>query len=162
MSLILLGLGLVLAIIVYEDFRYRGVHWFLFPILWALAFYLGFSRLETVLAYRFVLFNAAFLLLHFIVLSLYFSLKEKRLINLFQHYLGLGDALFVIALLPLFNPLALQKFIIVVAFVSLVLFLVLRQAVLPTLRTVPLAGCMALALLLLIGLEQLLGISWRY
>jgi len=78
---------------------------------------------------------------------LYMSLKNKRFLNPFQNYFGLGDFLFFIAITPLFLRNNYILFIILAMVFSLVVQVVFRRIIKRDM--VPLAGLSALLLAIL-------------
>ncbi|MEO6175608.1 MAG: hypothetical protein ABIP27_10710 [Flavobacterium circumlabens] len=91
-----------------------------------------------------MLLNTAFFLITLSILVLYMSIKSKKFLNPFEHYFGLGDLLFYIAVTPLFVlPNFIVFFILSMVF-ALVVQLVFKKVI--TEHTVPLAGFSALFL----------------
>ena len=91
---------LLLSIIFVEDLLYRAVHWFLFPLL-AISLALTACLLPSQTLSSFLmqaLFNIAFLILQFVLISLYFSFRQKRWINIFRDLIGWGDILLLLSL----------------------------------------------------------------
>jgi len=128
--------------IIYEDFRYRAIHWIWVALLTGLivwAYPLHWPHIFT---------NFFFILVQLFFLSLYFSIKHRQLINITQSYLGIGDIVFFIPLCFLFSPIHLILF-----FIGSLLLSLLGSSLYPffggkKLATIPLAGCMALVLIL--------------
>jgi hypothetical protein len=94
-----------LLLIFYQDLRYRAVYWILFPmVLIALLVLVAQQQPQ----WKELLFNSsynlAFLLLQFLLLFLYFSLKMRRWVNLTQGYLGWGDILFLLCIAFYLSP----------------------------------------------------------
>jgi hypothetical protein len=85
-----IGVLLLLAIIAYEDFRYRAVRIVWFVVAAAALLVLEWPRLYWIEP----LINSGFILLQVTLLTCYFSLKEQQWINITHHYLGLGDVFF--------------------------------------------------------------------
>jgi len=141
-----LGIVLVLALMVFQDFQYRGITWYLFPLL---AILLVFSAKGS-----FSLFDAGlnlgFVILIVLLLTCYFSLRNGRLLNILVGFLGLGDIL-LLACLGVYLPVLLFIFFYAA---SLLLILVGTGTYLkfrPTAGyTVPLAGLQAILLIPLI------------
>ena len=81
-------LFVVLAIIIFQDIRERKISTFTIPLTFIPCLFLALSN-EAFDPY-FLGFNYCFLLLQFVLLSLYFSIKNKKWIKLTKSYLGLG------------------------------------------------------------------------
>jgi hypothetical protein len=90
---------LTLLIIFLQDIKFRAVHWFLFPIVLALSIWVGlnFTDIENMfLSLSFFLFSMGFL-------TLYISLKHKKLTNITIGFFSWGDILLLLAIIPLFS-----------------------------------------------------------
>ncbi len=149
MAALLISISLIPLI--YEDFKYRAIHWlWIAALLFLVIFYFSF-RVEAVLV------NLFFISIQLIGISLYFSLKKRRFINIIDRYLGIGDIVFFIPLIFLFSPINFLIFFITSIFLTLIVFLVLQSNNLIQQATIPLAGCLSLFLLVLIPLSQIYG-----
>jgi hypothetical protein len=95
-----------------------------------------------------LLANVIFLLLTLILLVLYMSIKNRRFLNPFANYFGIGDLLFFLAITPLF-----YTYNFILYFIFSMIFSALLQVIfgkLMKIKTVPLAGFSALFLVLVI------------
>ncbi|MCB0481103.1 MAG: hypothetical protein KDC83_06700 [Flavobacteriales bacterium] len=134
---------ILLSFIVYEDIKYRGVFWWVFPALFiasiALSYY--FHGEDWLLADW--LYSSLFLLV--IVSTSHSALVLLRGAN-WKSLLGIGDVLFFAAIIPLFST---QLFLIFLSF-SFIASLMLHGLFgrLQTQKTVPLAGYQSIVLIL--------------
>jgi len=106
-----------LLFIIYEDFKYRAIHW-----IWLVVFIgliIGLLPIEPIT----VLVNLALIGFQLLGLTLYFSLKEKKFINIVNQFLGIGDILFFIPLCFLFTPENLIWFFVCSLIFTLLAFL---------------------------------------
>jgi len=88
----------VLALIFVQDIRSRSVYWFLFPILLVLFIAAGLLQYRSLTVIRETAFiNCTFLALQFLLLSLYFSLKNRKWVNITTGLLGWGDILLLLS-----------------------------------------------------------------
>lgn len=137
------GVLILLGAIAFEDFAHRAVTWWLFPLLFACLF-IGSSHWvvwqERLLFFS---FNIGFLLLQLLLLTLYFSLKYRKLTNITTHLLGMGDVLFMLCVGTTFS---LPNFI--VFHVGSLLLSVLVALLFPVVRKkgIPLAGLQSIVL----------------
>ena len=141
----------LLGISFYQDWKYRAIHWIIFPLLLITAgflFWNSYMPLET------VLFNLVFLSVVIACLFLYISFKRGGLTNIFKSDLGLGDVLFLIAVAPLFVDRNYILFFITGMIISGVLHLILFANKQST--KIPLAGYLALYLIGLKGIDLFL------
>lgn len=98
-NILLVGISMVLFGIAVQDFKSRSVYVFWFPVLtlfFLLSRYLQDKNLVEVS--RNVAINLGFLLSQFLLLSLYFSIKANKRINLIKGWLGSGDIFFLISI----------------------------------------------------------------
>jgi hypothetical protein len=134
-----------LGMIAYEDFKYRAISWWWLPLLAAALAIPALNHIQGKTLLSYFIMNASFIAIQFIILTLYFSLKNRRLINIFNHHLGIGDILFFIIIGLFFAPILYITFFIVGLFVTLIGFLVWKSTTKKT-ATIPLAGALALCL----------------
>ncbi|MDR6764534.1 hypothetical protein J2Y38_004767 [Flavobacterium sp. 2755] len=135
-----------LIIVFIQDWKYRKIHLVLPLVIFTAGFFL--IPVESYALGKIALLNILFFLIILGILTLYMSLKSKKFLNPFQHYFGLGDLLFYIAVTPLF---ALENYNLF--FILSLLFAILMQFGLKKLikeETVPLAGFSALFLFIVI------------
>jgi hypothetical protein len=137
---------LCLAVVFIQDWRFRKIHVVLPLVIFISSFFL--IPVKKYDLSEIVLFNAGFFLITLGILTLYMSLKSKQFLNPFEHYFGLGDLLFYVAITPLF----LLKNYILFFILSLVFAIVLQFGLKKfiTGETVPLAGFSALFLFIMI------------
>ena len=140
---IILGSGLLLTFL--QDWKFRAVHWVVFPVLGATALFL--LKISLIGHWEILIYNAAFLITVIFCLSAYVMIKEGRFVNLFREHFGFGDLLFLLVIIPLFSPQNYILFFITGMFLSALLHLLLT--IKKPISTIPLAGYLAIYLLLL-------------
>lgn len=86
---------MVLLLIFLQDMLSRSVYWFLFPALAGLLIGVRLQHEPVVELGRSTLLNLGLLLLQLLAITVYFSLKNRKWINITRHLLGLGDLLFL-------------------------------------------------------------------
>ncbi|MBL7883526.1 MAG: hypothetical protein JNL69_05625 [Bacteroidia bacterium] len=136
--------------IVYQDLKYRAVHWFIFP---ALFLTFGIKSLQTLtfeeLAQH-TFFNLGFVLVQLILLSVYMSIKHKKITNIINTQLGLGDILLWICLSIAFSPTNFILFFISGLCFSLIVYLIFRFLKKDSSEEIPLAGLQSLFLTIIL------------
>ncbi len=145
MNLNTLFILICLVIIVFQDLKYRRIHVFLPLLLFVISVLkhdVNFKEWDNLFK------NILFFIATFTVLTVYLSVKNKRFINPFEAYFGLGDFLFFLAISPLF-PLYnfILYFILSLLFSLIIQFLV--QKFMKN-KAIPLAGFASLFLILVI------------
>lgn len=133
----------LLLLIFAQDLRSRSVYWFLFPVLTALFMLLTFSHAY---AWPTVLINIGFLLLQFLLVSVYFSVKRGRRVNITAGLLGWGDLLFLLSIAFYLSVLNFLFF-----YIASLLFVLLFAA--KRYKHIPLAGLQALLFLIFLATD---------
>jgi hypothetical protein len=89
----------LLSFIFIQDFLYRGVYWFLFPVLVTALIFLHFLQ-HTYFSplWQPLLLNIGFILVQLLLLTGYLSLKRRKLVNITAGLLGWGDVLFLLSI----------------------------------------------------------------
>ncbi|NQD72699.1 hypothetical protein HP439_18405 [Sphingobacterium shayense] len=150
--MILLGIAMLGGVgLAWEDFKHRTVHlwWYIILAIGLAGLILmqgsyGGWLLTTVI-------NLLFVLVLLLILTIYFSIKEKKLVNLFVRHLGWGDVLFFLVITPYFS--LMQYILFTVA--SLIIALLLTPIIFRLQgknRHVPLAGIQATCLVVYLPL----------
>lgn len=150
MFLVLGGIILVLAGMVYQDFRYRGIYWWLFPLLLILFIVEGALSTAFTEMIRAAGCNVFFLMVQVILLSGYISVKTGRLTNIFKGYLGLGDLLFLLSISFCFSFLNFVLFYLVSLLLVILFTLLFGKREKTKNEKIPLAGYQALLLLVVL------------
>lgn len=142
------------GLIFYQDLSSRSVLWYLFPLTAVLGFInslLQTGSWKETLTYGFI--NSVFILLQFVLLKLYFSLKNRNTPSkLINGKIGMGDILFLLAACFFFSPFNFLLFYccsLLFAFIFHLLFNIIFKAR-AFASTIPLAGWMALFLIVYI------------
>lgn len=156
------GIMMVLAGMVYQDFRFRGIYWWLFPLLLMLFVADAVLRSVFVSTVSAAGGNVLFLTVQVLLLSGYVSLRQGRLTNIFRGYLGLGDLLFLLCISFCFSFLNYIAFYLLSLMIVIVLTLIFSGRSRAEKQKIPLAGYQALLLILLMGARYFInGIDLR-
>lgn len=151
----------ILVFIAWQDFKYRAVYWWLFPLLViALAIQhsgsLGWQEVVRAGSY-----NLLFLFLQLAFLTLYFSLKQKRWTNIFDGYFGLGDLLFLTAVTVYFSLYNYILYYAISLLLVIAISLVVAVATRKKIGKIPLAGYQALFLVAVMIAAEFLTVNWQ-
>jgi|GEM_PF-458730 hypothetical protein len=136
----------VLAIVVYQDIKFRLIH-IVLPLLITCSAMFSVSTNKTTTTNN-IASNSAFFIISLLIVVIYMSLKNKKILNPFKHYFGMGDFLFFVAITPLFHI-----FNYIVFFILAMLFAIVAHTLTQQFsndKTVPLAGFAALLLIVII------------
>ncbi len=129
-----------IVIIFYQDIKYRHISWWTIPLIPACIVVRFIDSYNLSVLSNNLLINESILFFEIIVLTIYFSIKNKQFINICQSYLGLGDILFFAVTAPFFFPIHFLVFQI-----SGLLFCLLVSSIVWLIKkdwtfTIPLAG----------------------
>lgn len=145
---------IVLAGIAYQDFKHRAIHWLWLPLL--LFGLTSFALLSTPLQEVFsnALRNLLFVGIQWLGLTLWFSMRNGRFVNIIDEYIGLGDVLFFVAIAVGFSQFNFVLFFIGALLFSLIAFGAMRMINRKGKPEIPLAGLMAIPLIIVLTLSH--------
>lgn len=152
---ILLSALLLLAF--YQDWKFRAITWLVFPLIISVTllifWQLGFN-------WKILGSNLIFVTIVMLVLFFYVSLRERKFTNIFENHFGFGDVLFFIAISPLFGITNFILFFISGMILSGIVHLIFSKN--STKQTIPLAGYLALYVLILKGTSAITNVDFFY
>ncbi|MFI5137045.1 MAG: hypothetical protein ACHQIM_04405 [Sphingobacteriales bacterium] len=135
----------VLLLIFIQDIRRRSVYWVLFPILAGVFILLHIVQHHLFTdVWQAVLINSAFLIIQFLVVLVYFSIKNKHWVNITEGLLGWGDILLLLSLAFYLSALNFLLFYISSLIVSLLIWLFWQLLSKEKNKHIPLAGFQSL------------------
>lgn len=147
-TVINISIFLLLAVIIYQDFRYRAISWITLPLLF-IAFAINYILATGINSFLHAfLLNNGFIVFQLIAVTAYFSFKNRSLINIASEYIGWGDILFFVVAAAVFSPVNFIVFYLLCIIVVLLVALAYRAFKKTSSFTIPLAGAMALILAL--------------
>lgn len=138
----------LLSIIFIQDFKTRAVYWLVFPILFAslgILHYIMYNAFSEI--WQPALVNFAFLAFQISLISLYFSIKNKRFVNIVNGLLGLGDILFLLSITAYLSALNFLFFYVISLLLVLLVWSVGQSVSVKKNKEIPLAGMQALILM---------------
>ena len=144
-------LCILLAAIVYQDFRYRAVsvYWLCGTLALAVIYSVWLNGWATTFTNGGI--NIALIALQIGGVILYFSLKHKKLTNIINQQLGSGDLLFYGVVAFSFSPVNFILFSLTAYIIILIVFLILEAF--GYRKNIPLAGCLAFFMVIIIILN---------
>ena len=142
-TILLIALLLALIPIIVDDFRHRTVSllWLLALLVISLLIQFTSSMAGLDIAKN-AFINFGILILNYWLITLYFSIRKKRLLNLTNGYLGSGDIVFLLAISTLFSPFNFVCFLLASFLFALLSWIILQRKN----KTIPLAGLQAVFL----------------
>ena len=148
----------ILIFVVIQDLKHRTIHVVLPILIFVLSVLINNASKD--LNFSDTLYNILFVIINIIGLTIYFSLKNRALVNPIDSYIGLGDILFFLALTPLFNLKSFILFFIFGLLFSLLVHVVFTRFI--RMKTIPLAGYLALFLIVNVGIKNIFKINVLY
>ena len=140
---------LVLFLVFIQDMMSRAVYWIVFPILTALFIVLRILQHQQITElWQPVLFNMGFLTIQMLIVSAWFSFKNRRWVNVTAQFIGWGDILLLISIAFYLSFLNFLFFYIASLIIVLSIWLILPAVFKLKNKHIPLAGLQALALIL--------------
>lgn len=143
-----------LAMIFWEDMRSRLVHWFWFPLLVTGFIILRYSVEESLPE---IAFSSAaslgFIALQLLLVSLYFSFKAKRWVDITTSLLGWGDVLLLMSIAFYFALPSFLLFYVLSLLVILIGWLIYQRFAKRPATLIPLAGLQAVILLFTLTMQ---------
>lgn len=140
--LILMCLGLIC----YQDLKFRAVYWIYFPVLTGLLFFLKQDDAGTAAALKDAAIAIVFFGSQLLLIWIYFSIKNKKPVNMTNGYLGLGDILFLLSVAFYLSPVNYVLFYVGSLIVVLVYVMAVNLFKQKANPEIPLAGLQALML----------------
>lgn len=135
----------------YQDMRFRAIYWICFPVTTLLLIMCLPEYLQLKELFSNTITNLLILLVQIFFVSVWVSLKNRRIINITDSHIGWGDLLFLIAAAFYFSPA--NYFLFYVSSLVLVLFISLPSLIKRRGQVeIPLAGLQALFLGILLTL----------
>lgn len=137
---------LILLLIAYQDIRLRSVSVVLFVLVGVLNFARGVSRVETQTLITYISVNTAFVVIIMSLLTGYLLIRYKKNVKvIFRDFLGIGDLVFWVMMVPAFSPANYVLFYFFSMLTCAILFPAIKKISQPQdVATVPLAGMQAL------------------
>ena len=137
-----------------QDLKSHSVYWLMFPILISLLLILQYKKYHDLSAiWQPSLINIGFLALQILLVSAYFSIKNKKVINITDQLLGLGDILFLFSVTIYLSVLNFLFFYILSLIIVLFSWTIWKLLSRKTEHAIPLAGLQALMLIALLSYD---------
>jgi hypothetical protein len=153
--LLQIAIIVILLLIFIQDLIGRAVYWFLFPLLAILLIVIrlkcGIPQTNEVVMS--ITVNIGFLLLQLLLVSVYFSLKNRRWTNITSSLLGWGDVLFLVSIAFYLSALHFFCFYTFSLLAVLLVWLIWQSLAIKKNKKIPLAGLQALFFSLLLATD---------
>ncbi|MES2141101.1 MAG: hypothetical protein V4511_15450 [Bacteroidota bacterium] len=149
---------LLLAVVLFQDLKQRQISWFLIPLLLVFFIAQGLFRIPANELIHYTMFNIGFIVVQLVILTVYISIKNKKLVNIINSYLGIGDVLFIATVAAAFSPFNFIIFYIAALLFTLLVFLMVTLLTKNLSKEIPLAGAMAAVIMVLIIVNQWLPV----
>ncbi|MDB5134663.1 MAG: hypothetical protein JWP37_1266 [Mucilaginibacter sp.] len=131
-------------LIFFQDIRSRSVYWVLFPLLTGLLILIRIRHQGFFQFWQPALINLGFVIVQLFILTIYFSIKNKKWINVTSQLLGWGDILFLLSIAVYLSVLNFLFFYITSLVGILALWLTWQVVSAKKNKYIPLAGLQSL------------------
>lgn len=147
----------VLILIIYYDFKYRTLplYTLVIAVIFGILVSIYRNGLSVTLYYAGV--NTLLISFQLGITTLYFSARRRKLINIFNSYLGIGDVIFFLVVIFSFSPLNFIIFIIFSELLTLVFYALPKNR-----KLIPLAGCLSVVLCIILFFSAVFEIVQPY
>ena len=135
---------------IYQDYKFRAISWFLFPLLAILLIIRGVLIINFLNYIKIISINILFLLIQFSLVYIYFRIKSIKFMELFKKVIGPGDILFITIASFAFSFVNFIIYQVLTLFIILSIFLLLKLLSVQFKKFIPLAGAMAISLIMFI------------
>lgn len=139
--------------IAYQDFKQRAISWYWPVLLFAVSSLSGWNLYGAEML-KHLVFNLVFLLILFSTVTIYFSVKAKKITNIFDVFIGWGDVVFLLALVPFFHPLDFVLFYTISTILSLIVAITLKG------KEIPYAGILSALMIVTFTIGFITDIQW--
>lgn len=147
MLLLKIVITLSLWTVFWEDLKDRAVHWLLFPLLMIEAVMIRSTANESVwLSLKLSTYNVIFIIVQLLLVTIWFSIKRRKITILTTELLGAGDLLFFLVIAFFLDPLVFIPFYIISLLLIAAGWLLWSLLSLANEKTIPLAGLQAMLL----------------
>lgn len=144
MLLLKIVILIILLLLFIQDISSRSVYWFLFPVLSICLVIVRIQSQSLTELWQPALINIGFVTLQLLLLTLYFSFKNRRWINITAQLLGLGDVLFLLSIAFYLSVLNYLFFYITSLTAVLSFWLIFQRVTAKKSDHIPLAGLQGL------------------
>lgn len=152
LSVIFIGL---LSAVIYQDFKNKEISWFLIPLLLIIGITNALISIDYIDFLTYAGINLTIVVLNLLGVTLFISLKEKKIKNIIDTYLGLGDILFFFVITVLFSPFNFILFFIGSILLTSLVYIIVMLFDKNKQPLIPLAGAMSLVLIVALVFQHI-------
>lgn len=156
---LLIGVFLFIA---YQDFRFRAISIWTLPLMAILTIFINIHVITPTVLLTNTLVNLLVFAVQLGAVTLYFSIRHKKVMNIVNRYLGLGDIFFISVMAIMFSPVQFIVFLVFGLIVVGVSYAVMRLLMTNISSAIPLAGGLSVMLSLLWGAKLCFNIGQVY
>lgn len=144
----------LLATVTFQDFKNRAISWFLIPLLFIGFIANALLKIEINELLTYFGINLLLIITNLLGVTLLISIKEKKIINIIDSYIGLGDILFFLIITVVFSPINFIAFYLGSILITTLIYggIILLNKQKKVL--VPLAGVMSIFMVMVLIADQ--------
>lgn len=140
-----------LGVIAYQDFTERLISWIFFPIVGTLLVVNQLYQPYISITFSQFYINCALLIFMLFLTTVFYSLKERKIVLIFQKYMGVGDVLAMGLVCVSFSPINMLLCLLGSFMISLVVAIIFKS--LRVHSTIPMAGVISILIAIVIITE---------
>lgn len=138
---------LLICALAWQDFKSRSITAWLLPAAGLLLVIAELFHTDMNAIWLHAGINLVLLMLQFLLLSAWISIRSRKLTNIVDSHIGLGDCLFLICMAPVLSPLNFCLLLTGGTFLSLLVHLMIRLVNPDSDSKIPLAGYLGVVVL---------------
>lgn len=147
---------LILLFIVIQDFRFRAVHWIMFPMLWILLIADGLFVTNEQDYISGTAINILIIIIQGMILYGFYQVQGKNLNFIITRIIGIGDVLFIFLMAFAFTWTSFMFYYIAGLLFALLAWIIIRKINREETGLVPLAGLLAIYMIIIMLIDIVL------
>jgi hypothetical protein len=147
----------ILAVIAYYDYKYKAIPLITLIIAVLTSIIISLFKNGLSFAFYYAGLNTLLIILQVGITTLYISARNRKFINILHSYLGIGDIMFFLVIVSCFSPINFIVFLISSGLITLVFFAFRNET-----KLIPLAGCQAICLCVVLLFSMIFKIIQPY
>lgn len=151
-KLILLAILLILIIIAFQDFKERKITAILLPIILILSIIYQVKKYSIAQVIENSVVNLFVIVVQLLILTIVFSIKQKKIVYLYEEMLGWGDILFLPIICIFFAPITMLFFYTACLLIITIVYYFSNKS---SNKTIPLAGGLSILLAIYLFINEM-------
>ncbi len=144
----------ILCVIAYQDFMYREIYWFLFPLLICFLMIQGYLKYTDFIIYlKICVINMTILVIQLCLLLCYLLFKGQKFKSIINESIGIGDIAMFISCTFAFSTMNYVSFYLSSLIISLLIWSIARSYKITRSELIPLTGFISSYAIVIIAID---------